>query len=66
VFSTCSSCRISPLHDIKFWEASAKSISLSMQKVHEQVTEHNYLGLLDLLILAAVLEQVNFALSILR
>jgi len=67
MFPTCSSCRISPLHDIKFWEASAKSISLPMKNVHEQVTEHNYLGLLDLITLAAVLEQVvNFALSILR
>jgi hypothetical protein len=38
-----------------------------MKNVHEQVTEHNYLGLFDLLTIAAVLEQVvNFALSILR
>jgi len=54
VFLTCSNCRISPLHDTNFWEASEKSISLPMKNVHEQVTEHNYLGLSDLLTLAAV------------
>jgi non-ribosomal peptide synthetase component F len=38
-----------------------------MKNVHDLVTEHNYLGLFDLLTIAAVLEQVvNSALSILR